>query len=216
MMENTAKKKLFIIGAGDFGREMESWLLLLPDFNKNWIIVGYLDNNMEALNGFPSDYKVIGNPLEYEFAADDFALMCVTNPSDKQYLVENLREKVNFFSFIAPTAIIGKYTKIGEGCIILFNSIISANVVMGDFVTINVGSQIGHDCIIGSFCSLMSSVDLGGCVKLGERVFMGTNSTIIPRRSVADNILIGAGSIVFKNLSKPGTYLGNPATLLRF
>jgi sugar O-acyltransferase (sialic acid O-acetyltransferase NeuD family) len=212
----TNRKKLYLIGAGNFGREMESWLELLPGFYEEWEIKGYLDQNPNALNGFPSDYKVVGSPLEYPFQRADYILLCLTKSSAKKNISQALKGKVNFFTYVAPSVTIGKYTTIGEGSIIAPNSVVTTNVRIDQFVTINCGTQIGHDCVVGKFSSLMANVDLGGGVRLGENVFMGTNSTIIPQRSIADNIIIGAGSIVFKNLSRPGTYLGNPATLLRF
>ena len=215
MQKTNELKKLFIIGAGDFGREMESWLTLLKDFNNQWMVCGYLDDNINALEGFPSDYKVLGKPLEYSFAESDYVLMCVTNPAAKKYLTENLKKKVNFFTYIAPTAIIGKFAVIGMGSIISSNSIISTNTIVEEFVTINSGSQIGHDCKLGAYSSLMASVDLGGYVKLGERVFIGTNATIIPRKIISDGITIGAGSIVIRNLKKEGSYFGNPASLIQ-
>ncbi len=211
-----AKKKLYLIGAGDFGREMESWLELLPYFSKDWEIQGYLDQNPDALKGFPSDYKIVGSPLEYPLQPEDYILLCLANSSAKKHISQALKGKVRIFTYVAPNAIIGKFTTIGEGTIIAPNCIVSTNVIVNQFVTINCGTQIGHDCVIGPYSSLMPNADLGGGVRLGENVFMGTNSTIIPRRSIGDNIMIGAGSIVFKNLSNPGTYLGNPAKMLKF
>ncbi len=210
------KKKLYLVGAGDFGREMESWLELLPDFSRDWEIQGYLDQNPDALKGFPSDYKVVGSPLGYSLQREDYILLCFAKSSAKKHISQSLKGKVRIFTYIAPNAVIGKFTTIGEGTIIAPNCIVSTNVVINQFVTVNCGTQIGHDCVIGSFSSLMPNVDLGGGVRLGENVFMGTNSTIIPQRSIADNIIIGAGSVVIRNLVKPGTYFGNPATMLKF
>lgn len=210
------KKNLYLIGAGDLGREMESWLELLPDFHQEWEIKGYIDQNPNALKGFPSDYVVVGNPLNFDFSPDDSVLMCITNPRSKQHLASKLKDKVKFFSYIAPNSILCKYVKLGTGVVICPNSCISTNVQIGDFVYINSGTQIGHDSIISSYCSLMSHVDLGGHVKLGERVYMGTNSTIIPSKTVARDIIIGTGSIVIRNLKKKGTYFGNPAKIVEY
>ena len=57
----------------------------------------------------------------------------------------------------------------------------------------------------------MASVDLGGNVNIGEEVFIGTKATIVPGKSIASNIIIGAGSLVIRNLKKVGSYFGNPA-----
>ena len=210
------KNSLYIIGAGDFGREMESWLEVLPGFDEKFAIKGYLDDNANALKGFPSDYEIVGTPLGFDFKKDDYALLAITNPATKKKFAEGLKGKVIFFTYIAPTVTLGKYTNIHDGAIICHDCFISTNTEIGSFVIINVGSRIGHDCIIEPFCSLMADVDLGGHVKIGECVFAGTKSTIIPRKSVNGNIIIGSGSVVIKNLTKKGTYFGNPAKLIGF
>lgn len=210
------KKSLYLIGAGDLGREMESWLILLPNFHHNWEIKGYLDQNPGALNTYPSEYIIIDDPLMFKFNHNDYVLVCLTKPDQKQNLIEKIKDKVKFFSYIAPNATLGKYVNLGTGIVICPNTCISTNVTIGDFVFINAGTQIGHDCKIGAFSSLMAHVDLGGKVKIGERVFMGTNSTIIPGLTINDDITIGTGSIVIRDLKKPGTYFGNPATFLGF
>jgi UDP-3-O-[3-hydroxymyristoyl] glucosamine N-acyltransferase len=122
-----------------------------------------------------------------------------------------MKGKVRFITYIDSTAIIGKFTKIGEGCVICPNSIISANVILGDCVTVNIGSQVGHDAIIGSFSSLMGNVDIGGYSSLGKNCYMGTQSCLVPNIKLGDGITIGIGSVVINNLVEPGTYFGVPA-----
>ena len=50
--------------------------------------------------------------------------------------------------------------------------------------------------------------------KLGNRVSVGTNATILPV-TICDNVVIGAGAVVTKDVTVPGIYAGNPARLLR-
>jgi acetyltransferase-like isoleucine patch superfamily enzyme len=57
----------------------------------------------------------------------------------------------------------------------------------------------------------MANVDIGGGNKLGKRVFIGTNATIIPQREVSDDARIGSGSIVLRNIKEAKTVFGNPA-----
>ncbi len=212
----TNKRKLYLIGAGELGREIESWLSLDDVFMQNWEITGFLDRNLNALDGYPSDYTVIGIPETFHFQDGDAAIMCVANPVIKERIVKNLSHKVEFISYVAKTAIVGKFTHIGRGCVVCPGSIISTNAIIEEFVTINCSSNIGHDCIVCSYTSLMPHTDLGGHVKVGEKCFLGTKTTIIPGRQVSDNIFTGAGSVVMRNLKKEGTYYGNPATLLKY
>jgi len=50
--------------------------------------------------------------------------------------------------------------------------------------------------------------------RIGNHVSIGTNATILPV-SICDHVVIGAGSVVTKDISEPGIYAGNPARLLR-
>ena len=50
--------------------------------------------------------------------------------------------------------------------------------------------------------------------KLGNHVSIGTNATVLPV-SICDNVVIGAGAVVTKDITEPGLYAGNPAKKLR-
>ena len=205
------KKRIYIIGAGDFGREMESWLEDLPNFKNEYEIKGYLDNDSKSLQNKPTDYEIVGTHEEMKFKENDYVVIAISNSKVRKRIAESLINKVNFFTYIAPNVTIGKFTKIGSGSIICSNCFISTNTVIGDFVIVNAGSNIGHDCIIESYCSLMANVDIGGSVILGEGIFIGTKATIIPKKRIFRGIIIGAGATVIRNLNKAGTYFGNPA-----
>jgi acetyltransferase-like isoleucine patch superfamily enzyme len=49
---------------------------------------------------------------------------------------------------------------------------------------------------------------------IGNRVSIGSNATILPVE-ICDDVVIGAGAVVTKAITKPGVYAGNPARLLR-
>ena len=211
-MEN--RQNLYIIGAGGFGREIESWLSLVPKSEQNWNIIGFLDDNLNALDNYPSDYKIINKILNHNFQDNDIAILTISNTKIKESIYNNLKDKVKFMTFISPSAIVAKFTKISEGCIICPNSIIATNTSLGKFTTVNNGTHIGHDSIIGDFCSFMANVDIGGNCKIENHCFIGSNATIIPKRKINSNITIGSGSIVIRNI-KSGTVFGNPAKKIK-
>lgn len=208
------KKSVFIIGSGGSGRELESWFNLSFQNSDEWQLVGYIDDNPAALECYLSDYKILGSISDFEFKMNDYVILSIADPNIKEEVYQKIKNKVNFFTYIDPSAILGKFIEIGEGSIICPQCVISTNVKLGKFVYVNIGSQIGHDCTIGDFSSLMPSVDLGGGCILHERVLMGTKSLIIPRRTINSGIMIGAGAIVTRNLKKIGTYFGNPAVII--
>jgi len=52
-------------------------------------------------------------------------------------------------------------------------------------------------------------------VRIGERTLVGVGSAINPGISIAPDVIIGAGAVVVRDISSPGTYAGNPAHTLR-
>lgn len=204
-------KNLYILGAGDLGREIESWFdKYSPDKDK-FRLIGYLDDDLNALMGFPSDYKILGTISDFELSKNDWVILAIASPAIREKIYKKIVSKTNIYTFIPKNSIVGKFSHIGEGSILCPNSIISTNVRLGKCVILNIGTQLGHDSIINDFCSIMANVDLGGGVSLGKNVYIGSNSTLIPQISIGDYVTVGAGSIVIKSISTQQTVFGNPA-----
>ena len=85
--------------------------------------------------------------------------------------------------------------------------------------------EIGKDCFIGHGVMFINDkfIDAGPArgnkdkwlnTKIGNNVSIGSNSTILPV-NICDNVVIGAGSLVSKNIDTSGVYFGNPAKYIR-
>ena len=88
------------------------------------------------------------------------------------------------------------------------NSLISVNTRVGDFITL-LSSAIGHDAVIGNYSTISSYCDITGGVKLGERVFLGSHVSIVPKRKIGDDAYVAAGSIVISNIKSGTRVFGN-------
>ena len=121
----------------------------------------------------------------------------------------NLYEcKIGDNSFVGPFVEVQKGVEIGSNCKIQSHSFIC------ELVT------IGNDCFIGHGVMFINDVMRGGPANrdrsrwkgtiLGNNVSIGSNSTILPVE-ICNNVVVGAGSVVTKNIREPGTYVGNPA-----
>jgi sugar O-acyltransferase (sialic acid O-acetyltransferase NeuD family) len=210
------KKRLFIIGAGSFGRELESWLSCVPLGQRDWELIGYIDSFQEPGSlKFPSEFKILGDEVSYQFGDNDYALIAVANSVSRERIYNAIRGRVKISQFIFPGSFVGKYNEIGEGVIICPNVVITTNVKIGLCGIVNVGSQIGHDVQVGDFSSLMANVDIAGNCNIGRRCLIGSNAVIIPGRKIADDTTVGAGSVVVRNIGKTNcTVFGNPAKFL--
>jgi sugar O-acyltransferase (sialic acid O-acetyltransferase NeuD family) len=214
------KRRLFIIGAGNFGRVLENWLSLIEPPSRDWKLTGYLHHcrGNSPLDGFPTDLSIVGDWHDFNFRDSDLCVMGTSDPTWKERVYESLKDKVRFYTFIDPAAGFNpRFVDIGEGSVICRNSVIACNVQIGRFVTVCMGSQIGHDVVIGNFTSLMASVDISGHAKVGESVFLGSKAVVTPHKSICSDAKVGAGSIVIRSIKdNKKTYFGNPAKPIDF
>jgi len=115
--------------------------------------------------------------------------------------------------FIGPFVEIQKDVSIGS------NTKVQSHTFICELVT------IGNDCFIGHGVMFINDLfSKGGpaqgdkslwlSTKIGNKVSIGSNATILPVE-ICDNVVIGAGAVVTKNISNPGVYAGNPARLIK-
>lgn len=205
------KTNVYIIGASGFGREVESWISSSDNFLANYSLKGFLDDNINALEGYPSDYNVISKIDDFRFKDDECVLLCITEPEIKEKIVRRINGRARFLSFIHESSLIGKSVNIGEGTIIGPNCVLTTNVKIGPFVTIVLGTTVGHDSVISDFASLMVQVTISGKVEIGKYVFIGNNSNVYPGKKVGEKTKISAGSSVFKDIPQNSLVWGNPS-----
>jgi acetyltransferase-like isoleucine patch superfamily enzyme len=115
-------------------------------------------------------------------------------------------------TFVGPFVEIQKEVTIGKRCRIQSHAFICELVTIGDDCFISHGAMFIND-----------SFDTGGPAgkrhlwrptKLANRVSVGTNATILPV-TICDQVVIGAGAVVTRDITESGIYVGNPARLLR-
>jgi acetyltransferase-like isoleucine patch superfamily enzyme len=116
-------------------------------------------------------------------------------------------------TFIGPFVEIQKEVKIGKRCKIQSHAFICERVTIGDDCFISHGAMFINDLFING-CPAGGDHDLWRPTNIGNHVSIGTNATILPV-AIVDNVAIGAGAVVTKDITAPGIYAGNPARLLR-
>jgi sugar O-acyltransferase (sialic acid O-acetyltransferase NeuD family) len=208
-------KRLLIVGAGNFGREVLDWALAVPHAKRDWEIGGFLDSRPQVLNGFNVPYTILGDPDTFGFGADDRVICALGDPTIKLKYCRRLKARgAVFASLMHPTTILGSNCRYGEGCIFCPGAIVTNNVTLGNFVTLNAYATVGHDAVIGDGCTLSGHADVTGWAVLGEGVFLGSHAAVLPKARVGEYTLVGAGSIVVKRTAPHTTVFGVPAKTL--
>ena len=85
---------------------------------------------------------------------------------------------------------------------------------IGSHALLNRGNHIGHDCVIGDCFSAMPGSIVSGNVTIGDRVYMGTNSSIREKLYITDDVTIGLNTGIVKSINKKGTYVGQNVRIL--
>jgi sugar O-acyltransferase (sialic acid O-acetyltransferase NeuD family) len=163
------------------------------------------------------NYVVEGTLPISKFNSNEYVLMvAVADSKDRFDIVQRLPKETKYFTWIHPTALImSNDVEIGEGSFIGAYSILTTNIKIGKHAILNRGNHIGHDCIIGNYFSAMPGAIVSGNVHIGNRVYLGTNSSVIEKKYLLHDIKIGANSTVVKDIEEPGTYVGVPTKKIK-
>lgn len=210
-------KNLVIVAAGGCGREVLQWAKDINELEMRWNIKGFIDDNLNALDGVKCDMAIISAIDDYKLDADDEFVCCIGNSKSRKTVVEKLKQKgAVFTTLIHPTAVIADSCMLGEGVVIYPYALISDNTIIGDGCIINMYSSVAHDSILGEYCTISAHCDITGMCKLGARVFMGSTSNMVPSTKIEDDAYICAGSTVMGRVKEGMKVLGNPAKIVKF
>jgi acetyltransferase-like isoleucine patch superfamily enzyme len=116
-------------------------------------------------------------------------------------------------SFIGPFVEIQRGVVIGSRCKVQSHAFICELVTIGDDCFISHGAMFINDTFAGGGPAC-GKKELWRGTTIGNNVSIGTNATILPV-TITDNVVIGAGAVVTRNISEPGIYAGNPARKIR-
>ncbi len=212
-------KKLIIIGASGFGREV-AWLVeRINSKEPTWDLIGFIDDNDEIQGNSINGYKVLGKTDNVNDYPDAYFVCAVGASKTREKIinkVKSINSNILFATLIDPSVEKSELVQIGEGTIICAHTIITVNISIGNHVIINLDCTVGHDAILKDFVTLYPSVNVSGITHIGHGVELGTGMQIIQGKKVGDHTIIGAGAVVVKDIPENCTAVGSPAKPIKF
>ena len=208
------KNKICIFGTGGFGREVLCCLIDSMADTRYKIadiacfMIGdeyYEEGNIMGVkvipqsNFDPGNYKVV---------------VAIGDPASRKKVTQSLPDNTSFASIIHPSAVISAWVDIGEGSIITAGVIITCNIRIGKHAQLNLHTTIGHDCVIGDFLTTAPGVNVSGNCNIGNCVYLGSNAVIKQGIKICNDVTIGMGGVVVKNIEQEGVYVGSPVKKL--
>ncbi|MEC2054495.1 acetyltransferase [Peribacillus psychrosaccharolyticus] len=201
------KNKLLIIGASGHGKVVADIALKM---NK-WKSVAFLDDNenIESTMGI----EVIGKSSEaVKYLKNSDIFVGVGNNNIREKIQRKLEaEGASIPIIIHPTSVIGNQVELSSGIVVMAGAVINCCSKIGKGCIINTGATIDHDNIIEEFVHISPGTHLAGTVRIGKSSWLGIGSIVNNNINITSNCKIGSGTVVVKNITEAGTYIGVPA-----
>lgn len=195
------KDKVIIFGNSDFAELVYTYMKYDSDFD---IVAFCVDDEYVKSDKFCDlpliPFSKINSypPSEYKFFVAIGYLKLNSIRKDIYIRIKNLGYK--FISYIHSSVILPKEYVIGENCMILDGNIIEPFAEIENNVFIWSKNLIAHNTLIKKHTFIASNVVIGGFTVVGEKSFVGLSSTLTDKIKIGSNCMIGAGSLILKNL----------------
>jgi sugar O-acyltransferase (sialic acid O-acetyltransferase NeuD family) len=213
---------LVIVGAGGHGRETLDVVEAINDahpgahpYHVLGVVADYADEALLARRGAAHLGRVddLVQGLLASVPASAAYVLAIGDPAARQALAERLADSSLRVApaLVHPVATVGADVRLGVGTVVAAGARITTNVDIGRFVQVNVNAVVSHDCLIADHVTLSPGALVNGSVTLGEGVFLGTATAVTPGRSIGAWAVVGAGSVVVRDVPAGVTAFGVPA-----
>lgn len=215
-------ERIIIIGTGGFAKEVHD-LVERCALEDGFVggdtspILGFLDENTEKHGTDFFGKRVLGGLDWLKDNKDVSIVIAIGNPNAKENIVSKIESigEFNYPNIIHPSVSIGNEVRIGKGNIFCHNTIITSDIKIGNFITLNLNCTVGHDSIIHDYVTVAPGANISGNVEIEKGCDLGTNSVIIQGVKIGESSIIGAGAVVIREVPEFTTSVGNPSKVIK-
>lgn len=201
-------KSVVIIGASGHGKVIADIIIKSGDK-----VVGFLDDGVEK-GILVAGIEVLGKTEDYKNFADCEFVIAIGNPHIREKIADML--PVKWYTAIHPAAIISSLdVEIGEGTVVMANAVINSSAKIGKHCIINTAAVIEHDSVLEDYVHISPNATLAGIVTIGKLTHIGAGACTKQVLSIASDCIIGAGSVIVKDITEGGTYVGVPVKKIK-
>lgn len=209
--------RYLVIGAAGHGQEV-AWSLReeLRALGEVDFEIAFLDDAVpagdEVVSGLGTVLGGVGLATREAARANTRLVMGVGLPRTKAALVKRLNVPEHVWTpVVHPSAIVGPNVTMGVGSYVGPGAVLTVNVHLGRFVTVNTHCLVAHGGALGDFASLHPDVHLSGEVTIAEGCEVGAGAVVIPGLTVGEWAVLGAGAVAVDHLCGGRTHVGVPA-----
>ncbi len=163
-----------------------------------------------------SGYPVIGSDDDIPHFVDDcefvVTLGAIENAVPRHKLHCRIKEAGGkLATVVASTAYLSPRASVGDGTVLLHQSVVNSAAKVGESVIVNTGAIVEHDACVGDLTHISTGAKINGACRVGSRCFIGSGAVMVQGVAAGDDVFLGAGSLLAKDAPDAGTYVGFPA-----
>lgn len=210
-------RDLTIFGTGGFAREVLQVVLDLNDDQPAWNVLGFLDDDRSQHGQELHDLPILGGADWLQGRGSVWSSVAVGSAVSKRRVIKHL-ERLGVRSFatlVHPSAWSGRGVEIGDGAIVCAGNLLTTDLTIEEHVIVNLDCTVGHDSRIERYATVYPGVHVSGDVVVGEGTELGTGTSIIQGARIGRWSIIGAGSVVVKDIPSNVTAVGAPASVIK-
>lgn len=215
---NNLQKKVVIIGAGGFAREVLDICDACNQDKQTYEVIGFIVDQQYGSPGvLVNDNPILGDFDWLEKHSGEVFVTCAVGAPQHRYQLIQRAQKLgcHFFNLIHPSATLTRWITLGEGVIIAAGCILTNQIQIGNHVHLNLDCTIGHDVVMEDFVTLAPGVHISGKVRLSKGCYIGTGANVIERIQVEEWSVVGAGSTIVRNVPANTTVVGVPGKVIQ-
>lgn len=205
------KPNIAIWGSSGHALVVADAVALSQDYN----LICFINNTVPVFYGTYCDKPVLGTEnLWTNLQSNNVShiIVAIGDCHSRHNIGKLVKEQgFSLTTIVHPSATIATGVKIGAGCFIAAGAVICPGTTIEENVIINTCASIDHECNIANACHISPGAHLAGNVTVGTGTWVGIGASIIEKIKIGSNTIIGAGSVVTKNIPDCVIAYGNPA-----